>query len=103
MEYDFSGFENKGEIKLYSFNSSPGFQIFKIDTKTIKCIMRKFSYLITLKNDGIIKSSKNSLSPCDSEIDLFFYNNDFVFSSASESTIKTNRKTYFIQINSIFY
>ena len=102
IKNDFSGFENKGEIKLYSFNSSPGFQIFKIDTKTIKCIMRKFSYLITLKNDGIIKSSKNSLSPCDSEIDLFFYNNDFVFSSASESTIKTNRKTYFIQINSIF-
>lgn len=101
IKNDFSGFENKGEVKLYSFNSSPGFQIYRINPKTIKCIMKKNSYLITLKNDGIIKSGKDPFTPGDGDLDLYYYNNNFIIFSSSESTVKANKKkTYFIQINS---
>ena len=95
IKNDFSGFENKGEVKLYSFNSSSGFQIYRINPKTIKCIMKKNSYLITLKNDGIIKSGKDSFTHDDGDLDLYYYNNNFIIFSSSESTVKANKKNPF--------
>lgn len=101
IKQDLSGFENKGEVSLSGFNDSPGFQIYKIDSKTIKCIMKKNSYSIVLKNDGIIKKTKDAFAPGDSNLDLLYFNNGFMTFSSSESTVKANKKkTYFIQINS---
>ena len=99
------GFENvMNESKIYRLNDNSGFKIYKLDDYNARCMLKKIYIDIYLKkNNGKITIRQNSGNPnlttFSSEVDLFDYNNDFIFSSEKQEYFLGKSNVYYFRLN----
>ena len=101
---NFDNFENKiNEIQIYYFLENSGFKIYKLNETHARCLMKKavFDISISKKTTGykIVKAKTNpNLYAFTANVDLFDYNNNFVF-SAINTNFMNNENIISFRIN----
>jgi len=93
------------EYSLFSVSSVSGFRLFRIDLFSIRVVMRKKVYDLSLQNnegviDIIMTKANSNLNAYSATRDLYDYNNNFIISSEIyKKKFMGNKNFYYFTIN----